>query len=55
MGTGVKNRLMEKLVMSGPVMWKEWEINNWQRDQIVGKWMEGCQEDRECNSRFAIL
>jgi len=36
-------------------MWKEWEIKNWQRDQMTRDWVgKGGNEDRDCNGRTAF-
>ena len=37
-------------------MWKEWEMTNWQREQMPRKWREkGGEEDRKCDGRTALI
>ena len=53
---GVKRadkRRMDKLRVE--VGWKEWEMKNWQREQMLRKWRgNGGEEDRNCDGRTAL-
>ena len=36
-------------------MWKEWELKNWQSDQMPVKWSgKGGEEDRRCDGKTAF-
>ena len=55
MKSETKNIRIYFIGWNGPDAWTEWEMNNWQREQMPRKWRgKGGEEDRECGRRTAL-
>ena len=51
-GSWSKGQLLRKSGCNGPVMWREWEVNCWQRMQMSNEsCTKGSKEDQDCDGR----